>query len=102
MITTKRLDYPFGIFLTVPSRSNTMVQDFSMIDFEEFRNMCSFLQILCWLSFDCSYILIIFCLYRSKSIFCVARKAFVIFSPEKFTILDHVSYGSMHVSELSL
>ena len=42
------------------------------------------------------FVLIIFCLYKSKSIFCVARKAFVIVYPERFIILDHVSYGSMH------
>ena len=48
------------------------------------------------------FVLIIFCLYKSKSIFCVARKAFVIVYPERFIILDHVSYGSMHVSEFSL
>jgi len=76
-----------------------------MIDFEEFRNMCSFLQILCWLSFDCTYILIIFCLYSLQvKINCLrrAKKAFVISSPETFIILDHVSSGSMHVSEFSL
>ena len=55
MITIKRLDYPFGSFLTVPSGSKAMVQEFSMIDFEECRNMCSFLQRMYLLSFDCYY-----------------------------------------------